>query len=143
MSHWLHMMVDGAEFWISCKRPAFLSSFSSLQVIQNLAPSTIALFGVNVTYEFANWIMNKQTNFKFVLKNKFRIFTNFLTNQIVLTKKHKQKNQDSLDNIWKFEIRDWEFEQRPSNILVSRTSKIYVPFIGSAAVCVPISRNLK
>ena len=34
-------MVDGAEFWINCKRPAFLSSFSRLQVIQNSAPSTI------------------------------------------------------------------------------------------------------
>ena len=31
-------MVDGAEFWISCKRPAFLSSFSRLQVVQNSAP---------------------------------------------------------------------------------------------------------
>ena len=41
MSHWRHTMVDGAEFWISCKWPAFLSSFSCLQVIQNLAPSTI------------------------------------------------------------------------------------------------------
>ena len=28
MSHWRHTMVDGAEFWISCKWPAFLSSFS-------------------------------------------------------------------------------------------------------------------
>ena len=41
MSHWRHTMVNGPEFWISCKRPAFLSSFSPLQVIQNLAPSTI------------------------------------------------------------------------------------------------------
>ena len=35
-------MVDGADFWISCKLPAFLSSFSCLQVIQNSAPSTIS-----------------------------------------------------------------------------------------------------
>ena len=34
-------MIDAAEFWINCKLPAFLSSFSHLQVIQNLAPSTI------------------------------------------------------------------------------------------------------
>ena len=32
-------MVDDAKFWISCKRPAFLSSFSRLQLIQNSAPS--------------------------------------------------------------------------------------------------------
>ena len=34
-------MLDGAEFYISCNRPAFLGSFSALQVIQNSAPSTI------------------------------------------------------------------------------------------------------
>ena len=31
-------MVDGAEFRISCKQPAFLSSFDLLQVIQNKRP---------------------------------------------------------------------------------------------------------
>ena len=41
MSHWCHTIVYGAEFWISCKRPAFLSTFSRLQKIQNSAPSTI------------------------------------------------------------------------------------------------------
>ena len=41
MSHFRHTMVDGAEFWISSKQPAFLSSFSPTQVIQNSAPSTI------------------------------------------------------------------------------------------------------
>ena len=41
MSHWHHTMVDGVVFRISCKQPAFLSSSSHLQVIQNLAPSTI------------------------------------------------------------------------------------------------------
>ena len=64
MSHWRHTMVDGAEFWISCKRPAFLSVFSHLQMIQNLAhlPSC----GVNVTSELAQvwlfyyvWHVNK------------------------------------------------------------------------------------
>ena len=34
-------MLDGAKFWIGCKRPVFLSSFCHLQMIQNLAPSTI------------------------------------------------------------------------------------------------------
>ena len=41
MSHWCHTMVDGDEFLISCKQPAFLSSFRCLQVIQNSATSTI------------------------------------------------------------------------------------------------------
>ena len=35
---WCHTIVDGAKFWISCKRPAFLSP---LQLIQNSVPSTI------------------------------------------------------------------------------------------------------
>ena len=41
ISHWCHMMADGAEFWISYQRLAFLSIFSRWQLIQNLAPSTI------------------------------------------------------------------------------------------------------
>ena len=28
MTHWRRRVTEGAEFWISCKRPAFLSSFS-------------------------------------------------------------------------------------------------------------------
>ena len=39
MSHWRHTMVDGAKFWISCKRPTFLSNFSHLQLIENSVPS--------------------------------------------------------------------------------------------------------
>ena len=38
MSHWRRRATEGADFWISCKQPAFLSSFSCLQLIQNLAP---------------------------------------------------------------------------------------------------------
>ena len=36
MQHWRRPATDGAEFWISCKEPAFLSRFSHLQVIQNM-----------------------------------------------------------------------------------------------------------
>ena len=35
MQHWRRPATDGAEFWISCKQLAFLSSFNRLQVIQN------------------------------------------------------------------------------------------------------------
>jgi hypothetical protein len=41
MSHWHQQIVDSTEFWISCKRLAFLSTFSHLNMIQNSAPSTI------------------------------------------------------------------------------------------------------
>ena len=36
--HWRRPATDGAGLWISCKQPAFLSSFSHLQVIQNKRP---------------------------------------------------------------------------------------------------------
>ena len=38
MHYWRRPATDGAEFWISCTGPAFLSSFSHLQVIQNKRP---------------------------------------------------------------------------------------------------------
>ena len=39
MQHWRRRpATDGAEFWNSCKWPAFLSSFSCLQEIQNKRP---------------------------------------------------------------------------------------------------------
>ena len=39
MSHWCGRAAEGAKFWIRSKRPAFLSNFSRLQLIQNSAPS--------------------------------------------------------------------------------------------------------
>ena len=41
MSHWRHNMVDGAEFWIACKRLKLLRKADRLQLIQNSVPSTI------------------------------------------------------------------------------------------------------
>ena len=41
MSHWRHTMVDGAKFWITCKWLTLLRKAGCLQLIQNLAPSTI------------------------------------------------------------------------------------------------------
>ena len=41
MSHWHHAMVDGAEFWITCKGLKLLRKTVRLQLIQNSAPSTI------------------------------------------------------------------------------------------------------
>ena len=51
-------MVDGAEFWINCKRQAFLSSFSTLQVIQNSPPYTI------VWHQCDIWMIGLTTYFK-------------------------------------------------------------------------------
>ena len=48
MSHWHLQMVDGTEFWICCKWLAFLITFSRLQVIQNLAPSTISWYQCDI-----------------------------------------------------------------------------------------------
>ena len=41
MSHWRHTMVNGTEFWITCKRLKLLRKAGRLQLIQNSAPSTI------------------------------------------------------------------------------------------------------
>ena len=41
INHHVHMMVDGAKFWISCKWLKLLRKASRLQLIQNSAPSTI------------------------------------------------------------------------------------------------------
>ena len=41
MTHWRNTMVDGAEFWIICKRLKLLRKGGHLQLIQNSAPSTI------------------------------------------------------------------------------------------------------
>ena len=41
MQHWRPKATDGAKFWISCKRPAFLRTFSRLQMIQNKRPWTV------------------------------------------------------------------------------------------------------
>ena len=38
MQHGCRPATDGLEFWVSCKQPAFLSSFCCLQVIQNKCP---------------------------------------------------------------------------------------------------------
>ena len=41
MSHWRHMMVDGAKFWINCEQQELLRKASGWQLIQSLAPCTI------------------------------------------------------------------------------------------------------
>ena len=48
MSHWRCRATEGAEFWISCKWPAFLSNSSRLQLIQNSAPSVAWLRQCNI-----------------------------------------------------------------------------------------------
>ena len=53
MQHCHIPATDGVEFWISCKRPAFLSSFGLLQVIQNKHP-----WCWNVGYVTAGCILN-------------------------------------------------------------------------------------
>ena len=51
MQHWSHPATDGAKFWISYKQPAFLSSLSHLQVIQNKPP-----WCLGVAYVIAGWV---------------------------------------------------------------------------------------
>ena len=53
MQNWRRPATDGTELWISCKRQAFLSSFSRLQVIQNKRPwcSASAFVTAGLLYE--------------------------------------------------------------------------------------------
>ena len=41
MAHWPRTMIDGTKFWITCKGLKLLRKAVHLQLIQNLAPSTI------------------------------------------------------------------------------------------------------
>ena len=61
MSHWCHTMVDGAELWINCQWPAFLSILSRWQLIQNSAPSTIVRRQCNIRIQIG-WFFWKMKN---------------------------------------------------------------------------------
>ena len=50
MSRWRSQTTEGAEFWITCKQLAILSSFSYLQVIQNKRPWCSAAAYVTAGY---------------------------------------------------------------------------------------------
>ena len=41
MSHWIHKMVDGTDFWINCQLLNLLRKGGSWQLIQNSLPNTI------------------------------------------------------------------------------------------------------
>ena len=65
MSHWRCQATEGAELWFSCKRPAFLSNSSRLQLIQNSAISVarrrqcdIRWWKLSVWKKFAVWTIN-------------------------------------------------------------------------------------
>ena len=82
MSHWCHKMVDGTEFWITCKRPAFLSSFSRLLVIQNLAPSTMVWHQCDI--RITAWTLAVQLEIPQILHSLFgnqQIICNMFTNR--------------------------------------------------------------
>ena len=56
MSHWHHRATEGAEFWISCKQPAFLINFICLR----LGNSKFS----NVCYSVASmWHLDSLMNF--------------------------------------------------------------------------------
>ena len=54
MQHWRPKATDGAKFWISCKRPAFLSTSSRLQMIQNKRPWCCGAAYVEAGYSMCN-----------------------------------------------------------------------------------------
>ena len=58
MSHWCHMMVDGAKFLILCKWLKLLRKAGCLQLIQNSAPSTIVWRHYDISIEFLHILFN-------------------------------------------------------------------------------------
>ena len=105
MQHWRRPATDGAEFWISCKRPVFLSSFSRLQVIQNKRPWCSAAAYVTAGYDMIRAI---RFSFKNVLPNIYLIWAWNSTSDIAifsnsLTKEQKIEHWDpaKVSKIWK------------------------------------------
>ena len=76
MHHWRRPATDGAEVWISCKQPAFLSSFSRLQVIQNKLPLCSAAAYVTAGLDF--WC-RVSINRSIIMKTKSDFYINFCT----------------------------------------------------------------
>ena len=76
MSHWRRQATEGTEFWISCKRPAFLSNFSHLRIIRNSAPSVVRRLQCDI------WINNKIT-LGFETKRQNTSTYSFLSNYMV------------------------------------------------------------
>ena len=58
MSHWHQQMVDGAEFWISCKWLKPLRKASQWQLIQCSAPSTICWCQCDIRIGCAIWYVD-------------------------------------------------------------------------------------
>ena len=70
MSHCCHMMVDGGEFWITCKRLEELRKAGWLQLIQNSAASTIVWCQCDIRIV----IMSKHYRNKYLWLNPRRYF---------------------------------------------------------------------
>ena len=59
MSHWRHMMVDGAEIWITCQLLRILKKASHWWLIQNLVPSTTWTCGRQCNIRIEVWTLIK------------------------------------------------------------------------------------
>ena len=77
MQHWRCPATDDAEFWISCKQPAFLSSFSRLQVIQNKHPCSVAVY-VTAGYLSSSSLLESPNLVNLTNFNSFSSFRQFL-----------------------------------------------------------------
>ena len=59
------MIVDGAEFWITCKRLKLLRKAGRLQLIQNSAPSTIVWRQCDIRITLAHSYNNKLSQLQY------------------------------------------------------------------------------
>ena len=127
MQHWRYPATDGAEFWISCKWPAFLSSFSRLQVIQNKRPWCSA--AAYVTAGLLQFGSAKHLNQGSVVHlSNFSIF--YFIRKLALYRSNifrKRNSQIILRNIWGTCL-PWQFDSEIgaafSNTFVCKVEKI-------------------
>ena len=91
MSQWRHTMVDGAEFWITCKRLKLLRKAHSLQLIQNSAPSNIVLRQCDIR------IWRRTVLCPFFTLNILSIFEH---NLFYLSKNHSHAQVFQKNNYW-------------------------------------------
>ena len=76
VSHWHRRATEGAEFWISCKGPAFLSNFTRLQLIQNSVPSVARQLQCSVRPKPPFWFRLRYQNRNWKLAATFGRYRN-------------------------------------------------------------------
>ena len=104
MSHWCHTLVDGVEFWISCRWLAFLNSFSCSQVIQNTNYFWSSAVCNYLTFKFDFSCLKLYESFYFFFIEEYHSRSTFFYWHWTLLvamfdKKYRRNNKKSVRNL--------------------------------------------